>query len=62
MQKELSVWVWIREDSDEMRLVLFDGENTYWTDQMRPSSGYSVRSLRECCRVTRSKFFKMGEL
>jgi hypothetical protein len=34
------VWLW--------QVVLFDGENTYWTDEMQASPGYTLNGMNTC--------------
>ena len=42
-------------------IVLWDGENTYWTDEMRPSYGY-FEMRTGICKLTDSRFTYVGEL
>lgn len=44
-------------------IVLWDGANTYWNDDMMPSHGYEKEPWREPIdRVMGSKFYLIGEL
>lgn len=40
-------------------IVLWDGENTYWTEEMKPSCGYNKRPDKSC---KTGFFFYVGEL
>ena len=45
------------------QIVLWDGESTYWTEEMRPSRGYlDPKFIGQRCRVTNSRFTYIGEL
>lgn len=45
------------------QLVLWDGENTYWTEEMRPSSGYKdINTNIYKRKYMRSRFFYIGDL
>lgn len=62
-ERKYEVWLWVCDLDWLTQLILFDGFNTYWSDYMRPSGGYSAKKLRRnFCRITRSKFYKIGEL
>jgi hypothetical protein len=41
-------------------IVLWDGENTYWTEEMKPSGGYSVRPDKR--KPNGRSFYYIGEL
>jgi hypothetical protein len=43
-------------------IVLWDGENTYWIEEMRPSAGYRELKLDEVDKFTNSRFTLIGEL
>lgn len=43
-------------------IVLWDGENTYWIEEMRPSGGYKNLKLNTIDKVTKSRFTLIGEL
>ena len=44
------------------RLVLWDGENTYWSDEMIPSVGYRYLTLSKWCPITHGRFVLIGDL
>lgn len=45
------------------QLVLWDGENTYWHDGMKPSSGYkSMRKMKYWSRKMGTQWTLIGEL
>ncbi len=58
----MSIWFWTIPWTDDPLLwdgwvVLHDGQNTYWDDEMRPSGGYTSKS-----RMKRQGFIYIGEL
>lgn len=59
--KVMEVWLWEMTECF-FELVLFDGENTYWTEEMKPSAGYARRKLGVICPVTRGRFTYVGKL
>jgi hypothetical protein len=42
------------------QLVLWDGENTYWTEEMKPSDGY--KNIHKYSRMINARFVYIGEL
>jgi hypothetical protein len=42
-------------------LILWDGENTYWSDEMRPSGGYKTMPSG-ISPITKSRFTYIGDL
>ncbi len=55
----MSVWLYYSPNCDWLaQLVLFDGENTYWSDNMRPSNGYTESRLRNSYRRRGVGYFK----
>jgi hypothetical protein len=53
----MSVWFYDYAEFGAGWLVLFDGQNTYWDDDMNASSGYSIESLK-----ANGRFVYIGEL
>jgi hypothetical protein len=41
-------------------IVLYDGENTYWTEEMKPSGGKVI--LDQICPLTHGRYTLIGEL
>ncbi|RJP50496.1 MAG: hypothetical protein C4586_05795 [Anaerolineaceae bacterium] len=59
----MEVWLYGPERCDWLwQVILFDGRNTYWTDEMIPSSGYSRRRLKSMGRFGVGRFYKIGDL
>lgn len=60
----MKVLVWEIPDTHCFAIVLWDGDFTYWSDEMSPSSGYkkSQERLEEICLLTDSKFTVIGDL
>lgn len=44
------------------QIVIWDGKNTYWTEEMHPSGGYEDLHYEKSCSVTNSVFHYIGEL
>ncbi len=42
-------------------IVLWDGENTYWIEEMKPSSGYKNIKFGQINKFTNSRFTYIGE-
>lgn len=59
----MSVYLWFLTYTGHFyNIVLFDGENTYWDDEMRPSKTPEKRLSGKICKVTKSKYVYIGEL
>lgn len=43
-------------------IVLWDGKNTYWTEEMRPSSGHENLELNIIYEVINGRFTLIGDL
>ncbi len=43
-------------------IVLYDGENIYWNDEMNPSSRYKKLKYNKISKITKSRFTYIGEL
>lgn len=59
----MSIWFYLAKFSNDMhfdRFILFDGENTYWIDEMKPSRNYTLAMLKKGSAF--GKFIYMGEL
>lgn len=57
----MSVWLYDHERCGWLwQLILFDGENTYWIDEMKPSGGYSKKKLLD--DHIEGSLFYIGEL
>lgn len=57
----MSVWLWENKLDWLSTIVLWDGENTYWIEEMKPSPNYK-KMRSEYCDITTSQFFYIGEL
>lgn len=55
----MKVYIW--EFSNYNYVVLYDGKNTYWSDKMIPSGGYT-KMRKNICSITESRFVYIGEL
>ncbi len=63
----MKVYLWIfnvySEDDYFWRIVLHDGEFTYWHEDMKGSGGYNkTRLCNQVCMTTNSKYVYIGEL
>ena len=58
----MKVYLWLNNCEWLNQLVLFDGENTYWSDEMRPSGGYFKETIDKYRPDSKSQFFYIGEL
>lgn len=60
----MSVWFYTYKSRKRLLwdgwIVLFDGSNTYWTEEMRPSGGYSESKLKRGSDF--GVFIRLGEL
>lgn len=58
----MDIWLYESKGNHWDQLVLFDGENTYWSEEMQPSGGYTKKRLNKICPITGGRFTKVGEL
>lgn len=61
--KVVKVLLWqMKHTSSFDQLVLWDGENTYWTDEMKPSAGYKNIRTHWSRRPMSARLVVIGEL
>lgn len=48
----MTVWLYQMSKNDSGNIVLFDGQNTFWNDEMLPSGGYDMYG----CELVLSSF------
>lgn len=42
----MSIWLYESTTDGPDQLILWDGENTYWSEEMWPSAGYTCDTMR----------------
>lgn len=61
----MKVFLWFTANDKHgwwYNIVLWDGENTYWTEEMQSSGGYKKKPRSRLCKITNSKFIYLGDL
>lgn len=58
----MKVLLWQMKHTREFdRLILWDGQYTYWDDDMRPSTGYTKIRFKWCSEPMACRFVYVGE-
>lgn len=59
----MKVLLWETEDGCFNSVVLWDGQNTYWSEYMEPSSGYeNMNKMKRWCKISKSRYVVIGDL